>query len=109
MAVAELIVRPHYIFMTYDFAPSKFSAADLKDKTVYVRVPLEQGGVYEGEAKFDATQDGRGWIRVAVVYHWWEKDMSACNAAKVFVPAEAFPQIVKNPPGSKYEFTLMAA
>jgi hypothetical protein len=95
--------------MPYDYAQSRFSAADLKDKSVYVRIPLERGGVYEGEAKFDAVQDHRGFIRVAVIYYWWDKDMSACNAAKVFVPSGDFSKILRNPAGSKCEFNFIAS
>jgi hypothetical protein len=94
--------------MTYDYAKSKYSAADLKDKTAQVRIPLEHGGIYEGEAKLDAIQDHRGFIRVAVIYDWFEPSEQAVYAAKIFVPAEELPKIVKNPPGSKCEFTLIA-
>lgn len=94
--------------MTYDWGKSQFTAADLNGKTVSVRIPLEAGGIYDGDAKLEAVQDHRGFIRVAVIYFQMAGDASGVTASKIFVPAEALAQIVRNPAGSKCEFSLRA-
>jgi|SRR5665213_110010 len=92
--------------MNYDFAKCKFTAAELKGESVYARVQLENDKIYEGESEFDAIQNQEGLVRLAVIIHIWEKDMSAVNSGKIFVPSEAFDKIVRNPPESKCEFSF---
>ena len=93
--------------MTYDWFKSQFTAKDLKGKSVQFRVPLEQGGVLDGVGQFDAAQDARGFIRVAIVHVQMQRDRAV--ASKVFVPVEAADKIVRNPDGSKCEFSFIAA
>jgi hypothetical protein len=92
--------------MKYDFAKCKYTAAELKGKTVDVHIPVQGGGTYDGEAKFDARQNEDGLVQIAVIYSVWERDMSSVKGMTVFVPSESFDKIVKNPPGSKCEFSL---
>ena len=95
--------------MTYDWFKSQFTAADLKGKTVQFRVPLEQGGILEGDGKFDAAQDSRGYIRVAIDYVYMDYKESCAKGTRVFVPVEEAAKIVRNPAGSKCEFSFIAA
>jgi hypothetical protein len=93
--------------MTYDWFQSRFTASDLNGKSVAFRVPLEQGGILEGEGRFNANQDARGWIRVAIDYI--KMTQQGAFGARVFVPTEAAESIVRNPPGSKCEFSCIVA
>jgi hypothetical protein len=93
--------------MTYAWFKSKFTAADLNKKTVAFRVPLEQGGIAAGEGKFEALQNASGCIAVAIIYHYQQNNMMC--AGKVFIPVEAAGNIVRNPSGSKCEFSVIAA
>jgi len=95
-----------FTFMTYDWFKSEFTAADLKGKAVQFRVPLEQGGILEGVGKFDAAQDARGYIRVAIVHVQMSREGAV--GSKVFVPVEEASKIVRNPPGSQCEFSFIA-
>jgi hypothetical protein len=101
-------VRPHYTLMTYDWFKSPFKAADLDKKSVAFSVPLEQGGIASGEGTLEAVQDGRGYIRAAI-NHGSMTPEGAIMAHKVFIPVEAASKLVKNPPGSKCEFSFIAA
>ncbi len=93
--------------MTYDWFKSQFTAADLNGKSVAFRAPLEQGGIAAGDGQLQAAQDKRGWIRVVIIH----VQMTAQGAVggKIFVPVEAASKIVRNPPGSKCEFSFIAA
>lgn len=93
--------------MTYDWFKSPFTAAELKGKSVQFRVPLEQGGILEGIGKFDAVQDGRGYIQVAIDYV--KIQHNAAEATKVYIPVEEGGKIVRNPPKSQCEFSFIAA
>ena len=94
--------------MTYDWFKSTFTAAELETKSVAFSVPLETGGILKGEGRLTAIQDARGYIRVAIFY-----DSIAPNGQimvqKIFIPVEAAHKLVKNPAGSKCEFSFIAA
>ena len=93
----------------YDWIKSKFTAADLKDKTVHFKAPGPDGKILERDGTFDAAQDSRGWIRVALLYHEITPDRGAIVGGKMFIPADFVANIVRNPPGSKCEFSFIAA
>ena len=95
--------------MTYDWFKSQFTAADLNGKSVAFRVPLEQGGIASGEGQFKAAQDARGYIRAAIIYAQMSADMSHVTASQVYIPVEESAKIARNPPGSKCEFSFIAA
>ena len=98
--------------MNYDFAKCKYTAADLKNKTVYARVLVDNSGIVdsgivEGEATFDAIQNEHGLVKVRINFHYFEKGPSGRYVAiSVFIPSESLDKIVKNPKGSKYDFSL---
>lgn len=87
---------------------NQFKVTDLNGKTVQVRIPLQGGFLFDGEATFNATEDAAGNLHVAVLYGVMSPDRKAITDAKVFVPPDALQKIVKNPPGSKCEFNLIA-
>jgi hypothetical protein len=93
--------------MTYDWFKSKFTADDLNGKTVAFKVPLEQGGIAAGEGKFRAMEDARGWIRVGIQHVQMTQQGAMVN--RIYVPVEAAEKIVRNPSGSKCDFSLIAA
>lgn len=94
--------------VNYDFTPCKYSAAELNGKTANINIQLAGGGFYAGEAKFEAVQNERGFIRLAALCPVWEKDYSSVSIMRHFIAAEALDKIVKNPNGSKCEFSLDA-
>lgn len=97
--------------MSNEYAKCKFTAAELNGKTVFVKIPIETGEIYEGEAKFGVKEDKNGLVSIAVVYSWIEQGVPR-SAARILgnlvvIPPTAFNNIVKNPSGSKFEYNLI--
>lgn len=95
--------------MTYDWGKCPFTAAELKGKRVAIRIPVGNKDIYDGEAMFDAVQDHRGLVRMAVLFPPPDTPPPpgvTPTLSKIFVPVEAYAQIVRNPSGSKCEFSL---
>ena len=96
--------------MNYDFAKCKYSAADLKGKTVHARVLVNNSGVVdsgivEGEATFDAIQNEHGLVKARINFHYLEKGPNGRFVAiQVFIPSDGLDKIVKNPEARKAIF-----
>ena len=82
----------------------QYRAVDLNGKTVHVRIPVN-GSVYDGEAKFVATEH-LGSLHLEV--HYFQMLPDRLLATKALVPPETYAHIVKNPSGSKTEFSFKA-
>ena len=93
--------------MTYDWFKSPFTAADINKKSVAYKIPLEQGGIASGEGEIEAVQDGRGYIRAAI-YHKSVGPTGGLMLHKIFIPVEESHKLVRNPAGSKCEFSFIA-
>lgn len=91
--------------MTYNWFKCQYTAAELNNKSVNFRVPLEQGGILEGEGRLKAVQNPQGLIRVAIDYVHIDKDVA--TGTRVFIPQEAYSKIMRNPPASKCEFSVI--
>lgn len=94
-------------FMTYDWFKCEFSAADLNGKTVDFVIPGEDGKIMHGDGRLEAVQDARGYIRAAIILHLFPPG-GGIEARKIFIPAEAASKFVRNPSGSKCEFSVNA-
>lgn len=95
--------------MTYKWCKSKFTAAELNGKSVSFSIPLERGGIAQGEGKLQAKENAEGLIAVSILKPSTAPDFSQVRLQVIFVPAEAVDSIVRNPPGSKSEFAINAA
>ena len=82
----------------------KYRAVDLNGKTVHIRIPIN-GGIYDGDAKFVAMEHGG---RLHLEVHYVQMDSRGVLATKALVPPETYAHIVKNPEGSKTEFSFKA-
>jgi hypothetical protein len=91
-----------------DWIRSKFTVADLHQKTVEYSLRGEDGHTYLGEGRLIAIAKG-DLMRVRIMYQQgMAKDMSHVSAGVFIIPGSDAARLVRNPPGSKCEFSFKA-
>lgn len=111
-AVAHLSVRrirtTHIMIDPQDWIVSKFAVADLHGKTVEYALRGEDGHTYAGEGFLIAVSRGNR-MRVRIKYHAGiAPDGSHGFASAFIIPGSDAPKLVRNPSGSKCEFSFKA-
>lgn len=88
-----------------DWIDSKLTVADLKGKTVEFALRGRDGHTYAGYGRLIAVSNG-SLMRVRILFEQqMSKDMSHASASAFIIEGKDSDKLVRNPSGSKCEFS----